>query len=84
LTNPDAAQSIQTKEANRIMRSDITPGAIFKHYEWGRPSIADLHADLRVITSRIRPDWKIDTPEMKAAWERKEKEQFFPLWPVDD
>jgi hypothetical protein len=48
------------------------------------PSIADLHADLRVITSRIRPDWKIDTPEMKAAWKRKEKEQFFSLWPVDD
>jgi hypothetical protein len=23
-----------------------------------------FHADLRDITRRIRPDWKIDTPEM--------------------
>jgi hypothetical protein len=30
------------------------------------------------ITWRIRPDWQIDTPEMRAAWEKGEKKRFFP------
>jgi hypothetical protein len=42
------------------------------------PSIADLWADLRDVTQRIRPDRDISTPEMRVAWERGERERFFP------
>ncbi len=29
------------------------------YWYWGRPSMAELHQDLRDIYKRIRPDWKI-------------------------
>jgi hypothetical protein len=55
---------------------------IYKIYDgywyWGRPSISDLWSDLREVTRRIRPDWDITSPEMRAAWERGERDQFFP------
>ena len=48
------------------------------YWYWGRPSVAELHGDLREVTRRIRPDWAIDTPEMRARWERDDKDAFFP------
>jgi peroxiredoxin len=55
---------------------------IFKIYNgywyWGRPSTAELHADLRDITSRIRFDYDLSDPEVRAAWERGERERFYP------
>lgn len=27
---------------------------------------------------RIRPDWDISDPELRGAWERGDKERFFP------
>lgn len=48
------------------------------YWYWGRPSTAELHADLRDVTRQIRPDWKIDTPEMRQKWEAGEKDGFYP------
>jgi peroxiredoxin len=48
------------------------------YWYWGRPSIAELREDLRTITREIRPDWKIDSPNMRRKWEAGEKESFFP------
>jgi len=48
------------------------------YWFWGRPSVADLHGDLREVTRRCRPDFEIDTPEMRARWNRGEKSAFFP------
>lgn len=61
----------------------LEPGLkIFKIYSgywyWGRPSTAELHQDLREITSRVRPDYRIDTPEMRARWEAGDKRAFYP------
>jgi peroxiredoxin len=61
----------------------LEPGLrIFRIYNgywfWGRPTPAELHDDLREITRRIRPDWQIDTPEMRDAWQKGEKKRFFP------
>lgn len=61
----------------------LEPGLkIYKIYNgywfWGRPTPAELHQDLRDITSRIRPDWRIDTPEMRERWDRGEKADFYP------
>jgi len=61
----------------------LEPGlVIYKVYNgywyWGRPSIEELRADLRQVTSKIRPDWDISDPKLRAAWERGERDQFFP------
>jgi peroxiredoxin len=61
----------------------LEPGLrIFKIYNgywyWGRPTPAELHHDLREVTKRIRPDWQIDTPEIRASWEKGDKDRFFP------
>ncbi len=48
------------------------------YWYWGRPSIAELWADLRDITRRVRPNWDITNPELRGAWDRGERERFFP------
>ena len=61
----------------------LEPGLkVFKIYNgywfWGRPTVHELHLDLREVTKRCRPDWKIDTPEMREKWERGEEDAFYP------
>ena len=61
----------------------LEPGLkIFRIYNgywyWGRPSVEDLRHDLRELFQKIRPDWDISDPELRAAWERGERERFFP------
>jgi peroxiredoxin len=61
----------------------LEPGLIvFKIYNgywfFGRPTIEELRIDVRAVLQRCRPDWDISRPELKAAWERGEKEKFFP------
>jgi peroxiredoxin len=61
----------------------LEPGLrIFRVYNgywyWGRPSIDDLRRDLREMFQKIRPDWEIADPDLEEAWERGERERFFP------
>lgn len=61
----------------------LEPGLkIYKIYNgywyWGRPSMAELHQDLREISKKYRYDFKIDTPEMRQQWERNERDNFYP------
>jgi peroxiredoxin len=61
----------------------LEPGLkIFKIYNgywfWGRPSPEDLRRDLRELYQKIRPDWDISAPELRAAWTRGERDRFFP------
>ncbi len=61
----------------------LEPGLkIFKIYNgywyWGRPSPEDLRRDLREMFQKIRPDWDISNPDLRAAWERGERDRFFP------
>lgn len=48
------------------------------YWYWGRPSNDDLRRDLRELFRDIRPDWDISDPALREAWERGEKERFFP------
>jgi hypothetical protein len=48
------------------------------YWYWGRPTTAELHQDLREVTQKIRPDWQIDTPEMRARWESGDRQGFYP------
>ncbi|MGH2571981.1 MAG: redoxin domain-containing protein [Actinomycetota bacterium] len=61
----------------------LEPGLrIFRIYNgywyWGRPSNDDLRRDLRELFQKIRPDWDITDPELRAAWDRGETDRFFP------
>ena len=64
----------------------LEPGLkIFKIYNgywyWGRPSVEELRADLREVTRKIRPDWDLADPKLRAAWAENgpaKKELFFP------
>ena len=61
----------------------LEPGlVVFKVYDgywfFGRPTIEELRQDLRAVLKKCRGDWDITTPEMKAAWQRGEKNQFYP------
>ena len=48
------------------------------YWYWGRPTIGELHLDLRAVSEKIRPDWRIDTEEARRAWVGGEKSRFFP------
>jgi peroxiredoxin len=61
----------------------LEPGLkIYKIYNgywyWGRPSVAELHQDLREVTMKCRYDFKIDTPEMRKQWEANDRDNFYP------
>jgi len=61
----------------------LEPGLIvFKIYVgywyFGRPTVEELRQDLRAVSIKCRPDWDITSPEMKLAWQRGEKDRFYP------
>jgi peroxiredoxin len=61
----------------------LEPGLkIYKIYNgywyWGRPSVAELHQNLREISMEYRHDFKIDTPEMRKQWEANDRDNFYP------
>jgi hypothetical protein len=61
----------------------LEPGlVIYKIYMgywfFGRPTMEDLRQDLRVVTKKCRPDWDITTPDLRAAWQQRRKELFYP------
>ena len=61
----------------------LEPGLlIYKIYNgywfFGRPTVEELRLDLRAVTKKCRPDWDITRPELKEAWQRGQKELFYP------
>ncbi len=61
----------------------LEPGlVVYKIYVgywfFGRPTIEELRQDLRAVLKKCRPDWDISTPEQRAAWQRGEKQHFYP------
>ncbi|MCO5101346.1 MAG: redoxin domain-containing protein [Burkholderiaceae bacterium] len=48
------------------------------YYYWGRPSTAELHAELRELTRSIRPDWDLSDPDLKRRWDAGDKKPFYP------
>src|SRR6266516_1911845 len=61
----------------------LEPGlVVFKIYNgywfFGRPTLEELRQDMRIALRKCRPDWDITTAELKAAWQRGERDRFFP------
>ena len=60
----------------------LEPGlVVFKVYigYWffGRPTVEELRQDLRMVLRKCRPDWDISDPDLKIAWQRGDKSQFY-------
>ncbi|WP_265502876.1 redoxin domain-containing protein [Paracoccus beibuensis] len=51
------------------------------YYYWGRPSMAELHADLRDLARRTYRDWDITDPELRRKWDAGDKSDFYPYGP---
>ncbi len=59
----------------------LEPGLkIFKIYNgywyWGRPTMAELHVDLRSVFQRIRPDFDLAAPGLREAWDSGDRARF--------
>jgi peroxiredoxin len=48
------------------------------YWFWGRPSPEDLRRDLRELFARVRPDWDLDAPGLREAWEAGDRSRFYP------
>ncbi|MGD9943935.1 MAG: redoxin domain-containing protein, partial [Burkholderiaceae bacterium] len=48
------------------------------YYYWGRPSLAELHAELRELTRAVRSDWDLSDPDLKRRWDAGDKQPFYP------
>jgi peroxiredoxin len=61
----------------------LEPGLrIYKIYDgywfFGRPTVEELRLDLRAVLQRCRPDWSISGASQRVAWEKGEREEFYP------
>ena len=48
------------------------------YWFFGRPTAEELRQDMRTALRQCRPDWDISTAELKVAWQKGEKDRFFP------
>jgi len=65
----------------------LAPGLeIFRIYNgywyWGRPTLDELHRDLREVLRRSRPDFDLSVPGLRESWDRDEREMFL-VTPVE-
>ena len=62
-----------------VLKPDLVIQKVYNgYYYWGRPSMAELHQDLREATREVREDWDITDPARRAEWDRDEKDRFWP------
>jgi peroxiredoxin len=60
-----------------VLKPGLVVHKIYNGYwYWGRPSVANLHDDLREVTSEIRPDWDLSTPGLREAWDTDDWSHF--------
>jgi peroxiredoxin len=48
------------------------------YYYWGRPSVYEVHQELRELTREIRADWDLSDPQLKRKWDAGDKSAFYP------
>ncbi len=60
-----------------VLKPGLVIHSIYNGYWfWGRPSFAELWRDLREASEEIRPDWDLDAPGLREAWEKGERSSF--------
>jgi peroxiredoxin len=65
----------------------LAPGLkVFRIYNgywyWGRPTVDELHRDLRDVLRETRPDFDLSATGLREAWDRGERERFL-VTPVE-
>jgi hypothetical protein len=48
------------------------------YWFFGRPTVEELRLDLRTVLMRCRPDWDIASANLREAWAKGDKTNFFP------
>lgn len=63
-----------------VLEPGLVVHKVYNNGYWffGRPTVEELRHDLRAVLQKCRPDWDITQPELRAAWEKGEKNRFFP------
>ncbi len=46
------------------------------YWYWGRPTVDELHRDLREVMRANRPDFDLATPGLREAWDNGDTERF--------
>jgi peroxiredoxin len=46
------------------------------YWFWARPTLEELHLDLRAVMQKIRRDYDPTAPGLREAWDRRERELF--------
>jgi len=60
-----------------VLKAGLVIYRIYNGYWfWGRPSFEDLWRDLRAVTRETRPDWDLDKPGLREAWDAGDYTQF--------
>ena len=60
-----------------VLAPGLQISAIYNGYwYWGRPTVEELHRDLREVMRNLRPDFDLGAPGLREAWDRGEREQF--------
>jgi hypothetical protein len=60
-----------------VLKPGLVIHGIYNGYWfWGRPSFVDLWHDMRDVGREIRPDWDLDAPGLREAWEKGERSPF--------
>lgn len=52
------------------------------YWYWGRPTVEELHRDLREVMRTVRSDFDLSAPGLREAWDRGERAQFL-VTPVE-
>jgi peroxiredoxin len=66
-----------------VLAPGLEISAIYNGYwYWGRPTVEELHRDLREVMRNVRPDFDLGAPGLRNAWDRGEREQFL-VTPVE-
>ena len=66
-----------------VLAPGLEIAAIYNGYwYWGRPTVAELHRDLREVMRNLRPDFDLGASGLREAWDRGEREQFL-VTPVE-
>jgi peroxiredoxin len=60
-----------------VLKPGLIVHAVYDGYWfWGRPSVQELWRDLRSASAEVRPDWDLDAPGLREAWEAGDHSKF--------
>ena len=60
-----------------VLKPGLVVHSVYSAYWfWGHPSTDELWRDLRQVSSEIRPDWDLNAPGLRAAWESGDRSLF--------